>query len=197
MPNVRGSTGYGKTYLKLDNAEKREDSVKDIGALLDWIAQQPELDASRVAVTGGSYGGYMVLASLRHFGDRIKAGIDIVGIANFITFLENTLGLSRGSAPGRIRRRARPEDAGRLRADQPRQPRRQDQLGACSSPTAGTTRACPSAKPSRSPPRSAASGRPVWTVYADNEGHGFAKKDNRDYLRAVEAWFLKQSLGVN
>jgi dipeptidyl aminopeptidase/acylaminoacyl peptidase len=61
-PNVRGSSGYGKTYLKLDNAEKREDSVKDIGALLDWIAQQPELDASRVAVAGGSYGGYMTLA---------------------------------------------------------------------------------------------------------------------------------------
>ena len=89
-PNVRGSAGYGKTYLKLDNAEKREDSVKDIGALLDWIAKQPELDASRVAVTGGSYGGYMVLASLTHFGDRIKAGIDIVGICNFNTFLENT-----------------------------------------------------------------------------------------------------------
>ncbi len=89
-PNVRGSAGYGKTYLKLDNAELREDSVKDIGALLDWIARQPELDASRVAVTGGSYGGFMVLSSLVHFGDRIRAGIDIVGIANFITFLERT-----------------------------------------------------------------------------------------------------------
>ncbi|HEX5106568.1 MAG TPA: prolyl oligopeptidase family serine peptidase, partial [Pirellulaceae bacterium] len=85
LPNVRGSAGYGKTYLKLDNAELREDSVKDIGALLDWIAKQPELDASRVAVSGGSYGGYMVLASLVMHGERIKAGIDNVGIANFIT----------------------------------------------------------------------------------------------------------------
>ncbi len=89
-PNVRGSAGYGKTYLQLDNAALREDSVRDIGALLDWIAQQPELDAQRVAVTGGSYGGYMVLASLVHFGDRLRAGVDHVGIANFITFLERT-----------------------------------------------------------------------------------------------------------
>src|SRR4029077_17389359 len=91
-PNVRGSAGYGKTYLTLDNAEKREDSVRDIGALLDWIGRQPELDAGRVAVLGGSYGGYMVLASLTNFPDRIKAGIDIVGIASFKTFLKNTSG---------------------------------------------------------------------------------------------------------
>src|SRR5690606_23710319 len=82
VPNVRGSSGYGKTYLSLDNAELREDSVKDIGALLDWIAAQPELDAGRVGVTGGSYGGYMVLASLMHYSDRIRAGIDIVGISD-------------------------------------------------------------------------------------------------------------------
>ncbi|HLQ45648.1 MAG TPA: prolyl oligopeptidase family serine peptidase, partial [Planctomycetaceae bacterium] len=89
-PNVRGSAGYGKTYLKLDNADKREDSVRDIGALLDWIARQPDLDPQRVAVIGGSYGGYMVLGSLVMHGDRLKAGIDIVGIANFTTFLKNT-----------------------------------------------------------------------------------------------------------
>ncbi len=89
-PNVRGSAGYGKSYLLLDNAEKREDSVKDIGALLDWIAKQPELDKDRVAVMGGSYGGYMVLGSLVNFSDRLKAGIDIVGIASFTTFLKNT-----------------------------------------------------------------------------------------------------------
>ncbi len=89
-PNVRGSDGYGKTYLKLDNAEKREDSVKDIGALLDWIKTQPDLDADRVAVMGGSYGGYMTLATLMHYSDRLKCGVDIVGIANFTTFLERT-----------------------------------------------------------------------------------------------------------
>ena len=90
LPNVRGSSGYGKSYLALDNGMKREDSVKDIGALLDWIATQPDLDANRVAVFGGSYGGYMVLASSVHYSNRLKAAVDIVGISNFVTFLENT-----------------------------------------------------------------------------------------------------------
>ncbi|MGE3636310.1 MAG: alpha/beta fold hydrolase, partial [Sandaracinaceae bacterium] len=89
VPNVRGSDGYGKSYLLLDNAEHREDSVRDIGALLDWVGQQSELDAARVGVYGGSYGGYMVLASLVHYGDRLRAGVDYVGISNFVTFLEN------------------------------------------------------------------------------------------------------------
>ena len=95
FPNVRGSSGYGKTYLKLDNGMKREDSVKDIGALLDWIAGQTDLDKSRVGVTGGSYGGFMSLAVQTTYNDRIKAGIDIVGISNFVTFLKNTQGYRR------------------------------------------------------------------------------------------------------
>ena len=80
-PNVRGSTGYGKKYLSLDNGYKREDSVKDIGTLLDWIATRPDLDKNRVLVTGGSYGGYMTLACMTHFNDRLRGGIDVVGIA--------------------------------------------------------------------------------------------------------------------
>ena len=89
-PNVRGSRGYGKTWLKLDNGRLREDSVRDIGALLDWIATQGDLDSDRIAVSGGSYGGYMVLACLVHYGDRLEAGVERVGISNFVTFLENT-----------------------------------------------------------------------------------------------------------
>ncbi|MDQ3232552.1 MAG: prolyl oligopeptidase family serine peptidase, partial [Pseudobdellovibrionaceae bacterium] len=89
-PNVRGSAGYGKTYLTLDNGFKREDSVKDIGALLDWIATQPDLDASKVVVMGGSYGGYMTLASMTYYSDRLAGGIDTVGISHFISFLTNT-----------------------------------------------------------------------------------------------------------
>ena len=89
-PNVRGSTGYGRTYAGLDDWKLREDAVRDIGALLDWIARQPDLDEDRVAVTGGSYGGYMVLASLVHYGPRLRCGIDVVGLSNFVTFLENT-----------------------------------------------------------------------------------------------------------
>ena len=89
-PNVRGSTGYGRTFTTLDDWYLREDAVRDIGALLDWIGEQPDMDASRVAVTGGSYGGYMVLASLVHYSPRIRCGIDVVGVSNFVTFLENT-----------------------------------------------------------------------------------------------------------
>ncbi len=87
-PNVRGSSGYGKTYLKLDDHHRREDAVRDIGALLDWIATQETLDQNRIAVMGGSYGGYMVLASLTHYSDRLQCGIDLYGISNFVTFLE-------------------------------------------------------------------------------------------------------------
>jgi dipeptidyl aminopeptidase/acylaminoacyl peptidase len=89
-PNVRGSTGFGKTFVKLDSGMLREDSVKDIGALLDWIPTRPDLDASRVMVTGGSYGGYMTLAVATHHDARIRCSLDVVGISNFVTFLQNT-----------------------------------------------------------------------------------------------------------
>jgi dipeptidyl aminopeptidase/acylaminoacyl peptidase len=90
VPNVRGSTGYGKTYVQLDNAAKREDSVKDIGALLDWIRTQPGLDASRIVVYGQSYGGYMVLACMTHYSDRLAGAVDRYGISNWVSFLTNT-----------------------------------------------------------------------------------------------------------
>ncbi len=194
QPNVRGSTGYGKTYTQLDNAERREDSVKDIGALLDWIAEQDELDADRVAVRGGSYGGYMVLASLIHYGDRLRAGIDVVGIANFQTFLKNTAdyrrdlrrveyGDERDPAMARVFERINPTaNAHKIRSallvvhgkNDPRVPFSEAEQ------IARIVRA---------------HGRTVWTVFADNEGHGFAKKPNRDYYTAVVALFLQTHLG--
>jgi dipeptidyl aminopeptidase/acylaminoacyl peptidase len=194
-PNVRGSSGYGKTYLKLDNAELREDSVRDIGALLDWIATQPDLDASRVAVVGGSYGGFMVLSSLIHYGDRIKAGVDIVGIANFITFLERT-------SPYR-------QDLRRAEYGDERDPLMRAVFERIN-PTANADRIrsallvahgrndprVPFSEAEQIAAQVRAAGRPVWTVYAANEGHGFSKKDNADYLTAVEALFLQQHLGL-
>ena len=90
FPNVRGSDGYGKTFLKLDNGLKREDSYKDISALLDWIPSRPELDAAKVMVTGGSYGGFMTLAVATNYADRIRCALDVVGISNLVTFLKNT-----------------------------------------------------------------------------------------------------------
>src|SRR6185436_16353429 len=85
----------GKTFLTLDNGFKREDSYKDINSLLDWIATQDDLDADRVMVTGGSYGGFMTLAVASQYADRIRCALDVVGISNFTTFLENTSGYRR------------------------------------------------------------------------------------------------------
>lgn len=195
-PNVRGSAGYGKTYLQLDNAEKREDSVKDIGALLDWIATQKDLDTSRVAVAGGSYGGYMTLASLTNFGDRFKAGIDVVGIASFLTFLERT-------APYRV-------DLRRAEYGDERDPKMREVFERISPlNNADKIKAALMVVHGRNDPRVPffeaeqiaakvrAANRPVWTVFADNEGHGFGKKDNSDYQRAVEVLFLKKHLGID
>lgn len=96
VPNVRGSSGYGKNYLSLDNVEKRLDSVKDIVALRDYLATLPYVDTRKIALMGGSYGGFMVLACLAFYPELWAAGIDIVGIANFVTFLENTAPYRRG-----------------------------------------------------------------------------------------------------
>jgi dipeptidyl aminopeptidase/acylaminoacyl peptidase len=94
-PNVRGSTGYGKTFLNLDEGVKREDAVKDIGALLDWVKMQPDLDAERVLVYGGSYGGYLALAAAVNYGDRIRGAISDSGMTNLASFIERTEGWRR------------------------------------------------------------------------------------------------------
>jgi dipeptidyl aminopeptidase/acylaminoacyl peptidase len=89
-PNVRGSTGYGKRFEHLDDGERRLDSVRDLAAVHEWLAACPEIDGSRTAIYGRSYGGYMVLAALALQPERWAAGIDFVGISNLRTFLENT-----------------------------------------------------------------------------------------------------------
>ncbi len=194
-PNVRGSRGYGKSYLLLDNGPKREDSVKDIGALLDWVKEQPELDESRVAVYGGSYGGYMVLSSLMHYSDRLRAGVDVVGIASFKTFLENTsayrrdlrraeYGDERTSEMKEVFARIDPiNNADRIRtsllvAHGKNDPR------------------VPFSEAEQIAPKVRANGQTVWTVYADNEGHGFGRKENRDYVTNVFTMFLLEHLKV-
>jgi dipeptidyl aminopeptidase/acylaminoacyl peptidase len=192
-PNVRGSSGYGKTYLKLDNAELREDSVQDIGALLDWIGTQPDLDAKRVAVYGGSYGGYMVLASLTHYSDRLRAGVDIVGVASFNTMLKTT------SAYRQDLRRAEYGDERdpKMRAFF----KRIDPLNNAQNIHSALLVAhgrndprVPFTEAQQIVAKVRANGKTVWTIYADNEGHGFQKKANRDYLNAAIALFLKQNL---
>jgi dipeptidyl aminopeptidase/acylaminoacyl peptidase len=89
-PNVRGSTGYGTEYMRLDDVENRMDSVRDLRAGVDWLHDHPAVDPDRLVAMGGSYGGFMILAALTEYPDLWAAGVDVVGIANFVTFLENT-----------------------------------------------------------------------------------------------------------
>jgi dipeptidyl aminopeptidase/acylaminoacyl peptidase len=196
-PNVRGSAGYGKHYMSLDNGFKREDSVKDIGALLDWIATQPDLDKNRVAVYGGSYGGYMVLASAVHYSDRLQAAVDVVGISNFVTFLENTQDYRR--------------DLRRAEYGDERIPAMREHLQNISplnhvdkinipmlviqgqnDPRVPVTEAIQMVDALR------AQGQPVWYMNALNEGHGFRKKENRDVQQQAMMMFFEEYLvGAN
>ncbi len=194
-PNVRGSSGYGRGYLQLDNGMLREDSVRDIGALLVWIGLQSDLDRDRVVVAGGSYGGYMALASLVHYGDRLAGGIDTVGISNFVTFLTNTADYRR--------------DLRRAEYGDERDPRMRAHLQAISP----LTNAAAIRKPllivqGLNDPRVPASeseqmmntvrarGGEVWYLAAKDEGHGFRKKANSDAYRATMVAFLKKLAGI-
>jgi dipeptidyl aminopeptidase/acylaminoacyl peptidase len=192
-PNVRGSSGFGKTFVSLDDRRLREDSVRDAGALLDWIATQPGLDASRVAVSGGSYGGYMVQAVAVHFGARIRGAINSVGISHFVNFLENTESYRR--------------DLRRVEYGDERDPAMRAFLQAISPLTqAARIKAPMFVIHGRNDPRVPVSeaeqlvstlqghGVPVWTMIADNEGHGFAKKENADYAFLARVLFLEQVL---
>jgi len=193
VPNVRGSSGYGKSYLRLDDWKKREDSVKDIGALLDWIQQQPDLDPSRVMVSGGSYGGYMVLSVLVHYGNRLRCAYESVGISNFVTFLENT---------SEYRRDQRRAEYGDERIDEMRvflekiSPARQaDKINRPLLVAQGAND--PRVPISESDQIVAAvekNGAPVWYVVGKDEGHGFQKKINTDYMRVVMVEFIRQHL---
>ena len=193
FPNVRGSTGYGKTFVTLDNGLKREDSVKDIGALLDWIAQQPDLDAGKVMVTGGSYGGYMTLAVATLYDDRIACALDVVGISNFVTFLQNTESYRR--------------DLRRVEYGDERDPTMRafferiaplNRAGNITKPLfvvqGGNDPRVPRTEAEQMVARVKQNGRPVWYLMARDEGHGFRKKPNVDFQFYATVMFVRRFL---
>lgn len=194
-PNIRGSDGYGRTYLALDNGVKRQDAVKDIGALLDWIATRPELDASRIVVSGGSYGGFMTLSVYASYGDRLAGAYDVVGMSNLATFLEHTEEYRR--------------DLRRVEYGDERDPavRKFMEDTAPLNNTAKMTRPLfvvagkndprvPYTEGEQLIAKIREQGADVWYMLANDEGHGFRKKPNRDAQRAAETLWLKKVLGI-
>jgi dipeptidyl aminopeptidase/acylaminoacyl peptidase len=192
-PNVRGSEGFGKTFLKLDDGMKREDSVRDIGALLDWIKDQPDLDATRVMITGGSYGGYMTFATSVHFADRIASSVAVVGISNFVTFLERTESYRRDLRRVEYGDERDPAMRAFLESISPlnsveRITKPLFVVAGLNDPRVPYTEAeqiVATLKKQRTP---------VWFLMARDEGHGFAKKPNADYQFYATVEFAKQTL---
>lgn len=193
-PNVRGSAGFGKRYLALDDGPfLREDSIKDIGAFIEHFSSEPGLDPARIGVTGGSYGGYMTLAALVRWSDRLRAGCELVGISNLVSFLENTQGYRR--------------DLRRAEYGDERDPAQRAKLLEISPLTHVDRIAVPlmvvtGANDPRVPASEAAqviaavraNGREVWSILAANEGHGFVRKENNDYTTLAMILFWQRFL---
>jgi dipeptidyl aminopeptidase/acylaminoacyl peptidase len=193
FPNIRGSTGFGKKFTTLDNGYLRVDSYKDIAALLDWIKGQSDLDAERILVTGGSYGGHVTLAVATMYNDKIAASLDVVGMSNLVTFLQNT--------------EAYRQDLRRVEYGDERIP----EMRAFLESIAPINHAKNITKPlfvvqgltdPRVPASEAeqmvatvkANKTPVWYLAAKDEGHGFVKKKNREFLLSATVEFMKQFL---
>ncbi|HET7152067.1 MAG TPA: prolyl oligopeptidase family serine peptidase [Candidatus Acidoferrum sp.] len=192
-PNVRGSTGYGKTFSLLDNGFKREDTYKDINALFDWIATQPELDSGRIGVTGGSYGGHMTLAVSTFYSDRIRCSVDVVGMSNLVTFLEHTEAYRR--------------DLRRVEYGDERDPKMHEFLESIAPMNniekikkpmlvvAGENDPrVPVSESQQIADALKKAGTPVWLMIASDEGHGYRKKPNQDFQFYASVEFLREYL---
>ena len=192
-PNIRGSTGYDSEYLELDDGLLREDAVKDIGALLDWIATQKDLDQTRVAVTGSSYGGYVALASAVHFSDRLRAGVDSVGISNFVSFLENTEDYRRNLRRREYGDERDPDMRAFLQAISPLNNVNRIDIPLLvvqgqNDPRVPVSESEQIVKALRDRQQA------VWYINALNEGHGYNRKENTDVLQQTVVMFLQRYL---
>ena len=195
-PNIRGSSGYGKTYLALDNGMLREDVVKDLGALIVWLGLQSGFDRKHVVVAGGSYGGFLALTALANYGDRLVAGVDLGGIGDFISFLTNT-------APYR-------QNLRRAEYGDERDPDMRAYLRRIS-PLTNADRILrpllvvhgkndprvPMSEAEQIVNRLRSRGNEVWYLQAKDEGHGFHKQQNRDAYYTTFAQFLGYALRAN
>lgn len=195
VPNVRGSSGYGRTWLDADNGRLRMDSVRDIGALLDWIGADARFDAGRVVAYGGSYGGFMVLASMVEYSDRLAGGVAIVAISHFRTFLENT---SRYRVDLRRVEYGDEREAG-MRAFMERIAplNNAERIGkplfvihGANDPRVPATEAEQILSAVR------ANGTEAWYLLARDEGHGFRKQSNREAMQRAVAGFFERHLSA-
>jgi dipeptidyl aminopeptidase/acylaminoacyl peptidase len=193
MPNVRGSVGYGKSFEKLDNGPLREDAVKDIGALLDHLAKMPDVDSKRIMVIGGSYGGFMSLACATHFNDRLRCAVDEVGISHFGTFLKNTESYRRQLRRVEYGDETDPQMAAFFEKISPL-----NHAGKITKPLfvvqGGNDPRVPASEAAQMVAKVKANGTPVWYMLARDEGHGFQKKTNRDFLFYATVQFVRQYL---
>jgi dipeptidyl aminopeptidase/acylaminoacyl peptidase len=192
-PNVRGSNGYGKTFLDLDNGMKREESVKDIGALLDWIAQQPDLDKDRIMIMGGSYGGYMTLAVSYLYSDKIRCALDVVGISNFNTFMKNTESYRRDLRRVEYGDEREAKMAAFFETIAPL-----NHTDKIKKPLfivqGGNDPRVPYTEAIQMKDKIKQNGGTVWFLMAKDEGHGFRKKNNVDFQFYATIEFIKQFL---
>jgi dipeptidyl aminopeptidase/acylaminoacyl peptidase len=193
FPNVRGSEGYGKTFLASDNGFNRDKTYKDIDALLDWINQSPDLDGGRILITGGSYGGHMTLAVDVNYNDKICCSIDVVGISNLVTFLEHTEAYRR--------------DLRRVEYGDERDPKMREYLESIApmNKTQNITKPMfvvagandprvPKSESDQIVAKVRQNGTPVWYLLGKNEGHGFQKKKNQDFQFYATIVFIQQYL---
>jgi len=193
FPNVRGSTGYGKEFTKLDNGFHREDSYKDIGALLDWIPTQTDLDAGRIMVIGGSYGGHMTWATAAFYNNKIRCALPIVGMSNLVTFLEHTEGYRRDLRRVEYGDERDPAMRAYLEKIAP-----MNHLDAMHKPIFAVVGKndprVPWSESRQILDKLKTQGTPTWFLMANDEGHGYAKKKNQDFLFDAEVLFIQKYL---
>ena len=193
FPNVRGSSGFGKSFLASDNGFNRMNSVKDLGALLDWIAKQQELDKDRILITGGSYGGFMTLATAYEYADKIRASVDIVGISDFNTFLKNTEEYRRDLRRAEYGDERDPKMSEFFTKIAPMNNTEKIKkpmfiIQGTNDPRVPVTEAVQMKEKLK------AQGNVIWYLEAKNEGHGFRKKENIDFQRAATIRFIQEYL---